>query len=81
MRLTAELDKTAGILAGRRCYGPRMTNLLSAVQQFAALGDILIGGSQNLIASGVWTVVRVSLLVSARYSRGTVSLSGRLTSL
>lgn len=59
MRLTAEIDR-----AGRRCFGPRMTNFLQAVQQFAAIGDVLIGGSQNLIACGVWALVRMSLLVS-----------------
>jgi hypothetical protein len=41
-----------------------MTNFLHAVQQFAAIKDVIVGGSQNLIACGVWTVVRMSLLVS-----------------
>lgn len=41
-----------------------MTSFLQSVQQFAGLGDILVGGSQNLIACGVWTLVRMSLLVS-----------------
>lgn len=63
MRLTAEIDRGASRKAGR-CYGPRFTNMLQAVQQFASLGDILIGGSQNLIACGVWSLVRMSLLVS-----------------
>ena len=64
MRLTSEFDKTSGIVTGRRCFGPRFTSFLQAVQQFAALGDILVGGSQNLIACGVWTLVRMSLLVN-----------------
>lgn len=65
MRLTAELDRrAAGKRDGGRCFGPRMTNFLYAVQQFAAVGDIMIGGSQNLIACGVWSLVRISLLVS-----------------
>lgn len=64
MRLTAEIDKTSGIVAGRRCFGPRLTNFLHAVQQFAALGDVVVGGSQNLIACGVWMLIRMSLLVS-----------------
>jgi hypothetical protein len=64
MRLTSEIDKTSGIVAGRRCFGPRLTSFLGAVQQFAALGDVVVGGSQNLIACGVWMVVRMSLLVS-----------------
>lgn len=62
MRLTAEIDQAA--IGKTRCLGPRMVNVLQSVQQFAALGDIIIGGSQNLIACGVWTMVRTSLLVS-----------------
>jgi ankyrin repeat domain-containing protein 50 len=64
MKLTSEIDKTSGIVIGRRCFGPRMMNFLQAVQQFAALGDIVVGGSQNIVACGVWTLVRMSLLVS-----------------
>lgn len=63
MRLTYEIDKTSGIVAGRRGFGPRLTNFLHAVQQFAALGDVVVGGSQNLVACGVWMLVRMSLLV------------------
>ncbi|KAJ5749070.1 uncharacterized protein N7511_010766 [Penicillium nucicola] len=69
MRLTAELDQAATAATGkRRCSGPRMVNVLQSVQQFAALGDIIIGGSQNLIACGVWTLVRTSLLLISNYS-------------
>ena len=65
MRLTAEIDRRATRKMGDgRCFGPRMTNFLHGVQQFAALGDVVIGGSQNLIACGVWSLVRLSLLVS-----------------
>jgi ankyrin repeat domain-containing protein 50 len=65
MRLTAEIDHCATEEMGhRRCFGPRMTNFLQAVQQFAVLGDVMVSGSQNLIACGVWSLVRMSLLVS-----------------
>ena len=63
MRLTAEIDRRASGKVGGRCFGPRLTNFLQAVQQFAALGDVVVGGSQNLIACGVWSLVRMSLLV------------------
>jgi hypothetical protein len=64
MRLTAEIDcQASGKVGGRRCFGPRFTNFLQAVQQFAALGDVIVGGSQNIIACGVWSLVRMSLLV------------------
>ncbi|KAL9564618.1 hypothetical protein ACKAV7_011070 [Fusarium commune] len=62
MRLTAEIDLKATSKHGRgRCFGPRMTNLLQAIQQFAALGDVVVGGSQNLIACGVWAAARMTV--------------------
>jgi hypothetical protein len=63
MRLTAEIDRHASGIGHGHCSGPRLTNFLQAVQQFAALGDVIVGGSQNLIACGVWSLVRMSLLV------------------
>ncbi|KAI4917436.1 hypothetical protein J4E85_009955 [Alternaria conjuncta] len=62
MRVTADIDRAQK--AGSRCFGPRFTNFLHGVQQFAALGDVIIGGSQNIVACGVWSLVRMSLLVS-----------------
>lgn len=62
MRLAAEIDRASG--QNGRCLGPRLMNLLQAVQKFAALGDVIVGGSQNLIACGIWTIVRTSLQVS-----------------
>lgn len=62
MRLTAEFDRTCA--KGGRCFGPRLVNMAQAVQQFTALGDIIVGGSQNIVACGIWTVFRMSLLVS-----------------
>jgi hypothetical protein len=64
MHLTADIDRRAsGKIGGGRCFGPRLTSFLEAVQQFASLGDVIVGGSQNLIACGVWSLVRLSLLV------------------
>lgn len=37
---------------------------VQAIQKFAALGDIIIGGSQDLMACGVWTIARMALLVN-----------------
>ncbi|KAI3328863.1 hypothetical protein HD806DRAFT_519243 [Xylariaceae sp. AK1471] len=68
MRLTAEIDHRASAKVGNRCFGPRFTNFLQGVQQFAALGDVVVGGSQNLIACGVWSLVRMSLLSIVNYS-------------
>jgi hypothetical protein len=63
MRLTAEVDRRMSKKFSGQCFGPRFTNFLQGVQQFAALGDVVVGGSQSLIACGVWTLVRMSLLV------------------
>jgi hypothetical protein len=71
--LTAEIDR----INGGRCLGPRLIKLLETVQRFAAIGDIMVGGSQNIIACGVWSLVRLSLLVShiitEIYQRGLVA--------
>ena len=44
-------------------HGTRLVGILERIQLFSAVGDILVGGSQNMIASGVWAVVRMSLQV------------------
>jgi hypothetical protein len=53
MRLTAEINRESLVKGGRGCFGPRMNNFLYAVQQFAAIGDVLVGGSQNIFACGI----------------------------
>ncbi|OAL53394.1 ankyrin [Pyrenochaeta sp. DS3sAY3a] len=60
MLLTAEIDRQ--LSCNSRCVGPRFTNFLQGVQQFAALADIVVGGSQNIVACSVWSLVRMSLL-------------------
>ncbi|KAK0748225.1 hypothetical protein B0T21DRAFT_18803 [Apiosordaria backusii] len=77
MRITAEIDREVSKNKGfrGRCFGPRFTNILQSVQQFAALGDVIIGGSQNLIACGVWSLVRFSLLLMANFSTCVEKLS------
>lgn len=65
-RVTAEIDRHPswqGRASGRRCFGPRFMKFLEAVQQFASIGDVIVGGSQNVIACGVWSLVRMTLLV------------------
>ncbi|KAF2804925.1 uncharacterized protein BDZ99DRAFT_425132, partial [Mytilinidion resinicola] len=68
MRLTAEIDRRVSGKGGGRCFGPRFMNFVQVVQQFAALGDIVVGGSQNIIACSVWSLVRVSLLAIVNFS-------------
>ena len=73
MQLTAEIDRVSE--KPRRCLGPRLMNVLQATQQFAALGDIIVGGSQNLLACGVWSVVRISLQLVLSFSSHLEQLS------
>jgi hypothetical protein len=61
MRITAEIDTSQK--AGGRCFGPRFTKFLHGAQQFAALGDVVVGSTQNVVACGVWSVLRICLLV------------------
>ena len=64
MRLTAEIDRDSSRRRKtRQCVGPRLTNLLQAVQQFSTVVDLAIGGSQNLIASSIWGTLKMSLQV------------------
>ncbi|KAJ6028021.1 NACHT domain protein [Penicillium herquei] len=63
MQLTADIDERLSSKIRGRCLGTRTTNFLQCVQQFTSLGDIIVGGTQNLVASGVWALVRTSLTV------------------
>jgi ankyrin repeat domain-containing protein 50 len=65
IQATSEIDREARKQRGiHKCAAPRLMKVLTACQRFAAIGDVLIGGSQNLIACGVWSAVRLSLQVS-----------------
>ncbi|KAB5525721.1 NACHT domain protein [Coniochaeta sp. 2T2.1] len=79
MRLTEEIDRNASkLLKSRRCFGTRFTNILHAIQQFAALGDVIVGGTQNIIACGVWSLVRMTLLTVVNFSSYLEKLSSLL---
>lgn len=62
MQFTADIDRR---LSGGQCFGPRFTSFLRAVQQFAALEEIVVGGSRRIVACAVWSLVHMSLLVIA----------------
>lgn len=65
IKLTEELNREGAKrhASWRPAEGTRAGGFLRRIQQFAASGDVLIGGSQNLIASGVWATVRTMLEV------------------
>jgi hypothetical protein len=64
IRLTEEINRD-GARSHRswKPYGTRLVAILERMRQFAPIGDVLVGGSQNLIACGVWAAVRLSLEV------------------
>jgi len=66
IKLTEELNREGAKrhASWQPAAGTRVGGFLRRLQQFAASGDVLIGGSQNLIASGVWASVRAMLEVS-----------------
>ncbi|KAM0668308.1 hypothetical protein ACQRIU_001870 [Beauveria bassiana] len=79
MQLTADIDRQTTRKSGAgRCFGPRLTNILQSIQQFAAVGDIIVGGSQNIIACGVWCVARFALLSAVTLSSFLDKLSSML---
>ncbi|KAK0662494.1 NACHT domain protein [Cercophora samala] len=61
LRFTAELNLRCKSRSGTRCLGPRFTSILQTAQQYAALGDVVVGASQNILAAGLWSIVRLSL--------------------
>lgn len=64
IRLTEEINRDGSRLhRAWRPYGTRLLKVLDQLQVLVKAGDLLVGGSQNMIASGVWAAVRVSLQV------------------
>ncbi|KAI4614828.1 hypothetical protein J4E80_006332 [Alternaria sp. BMP 0032] len=76
MRLTAEINSSRKV--GERCFGPRFSKFLHGAQEFAAIGDVVVGSSQNVAACGVWTVIRMTLLAATKRSEYIESLSSLL---
>jgi ankyrin repeat domain-containing protein 50 len=65
MRFTAEIDRDNSHRKSRRCVGPRLTNILQAVQQFSTIVDTIVGGSQSQIACAIWGVLKMSIQVTS----------------
>lgn len=65
IKMTEEINqKGAHRHRSWRPHGTKVGGFLARIQTFATIGDVLVGGSQNLIATGVWSAVRLSLTVS-----------------
>ncbi|EXJ91683.1 hypothetical protein A1O3_00233 [Capronia epimyces CBS 606.96] len=68
MRLTAEIDRNNGRRRSRRCVGPRFSSILQAVQQFSTIVDTIVGGSQSLLASAIWGVLKMTLQITSSFT-------------
>ncbi|KIW18722.1 hypothetical protein PV08_03011 [Exophiala spinifera] len=66
MGLTLELDKNSS--GKKRCFATRLTSLLQCLQQFSTAIDTVVGGSQSLIASGIWAAVKLTLHLALGWS-------------
>lgn len=65
IRVTEELNRDSERLHHTwRPYGTKCGVFLDRLQRLAGIGDVVIGGSQNIIAASVWCAVRMSLMVS-----------------
>ena len=78
MEMTAAIDRSNAHRKSRRCFGPRLTNLLESVQQFSTIIDLIIGGSQSLIASAIWGTVKMTLQLTASFASYFDNLSALL---
>lgn len=62
IRLTEEINRD-GSRAHKswRPYATSMSLFLERIQTLSRVGEFLVGSSQNLIASGVWATVKMTL--------------------
>lgn len=60
-QIAAEIDRKA-----RKPCGDRFKRVLESLQQFVAVGDVIIGSTQNLLAAGVWSVARLTVVVCSQ---------------
>ncbi|KAK1463181.1 NACHT domain-containing protein [Colletotrichum melonis] len=68
LQLTEEINRDGA--HRHRSWRPNATRLvtvLERIRQFAPIGDVLVGGAQNLLASGVWATVRMTLEISLSF--------------
>ncbi|KAF6818533.1 NACHT domain-containing protein [Colletotrichum musicola] len=68
LQLTEEINRDgARRHKSWRPFATRLVAILDRIRQFAPIGDVLIGGSQNLLACGVWAAVRMALEISLSF--------------
>ncbi|KAJ5700903.1 hypothetical protein N7493_011949 [Penicillium malachiteum] len=76
--LIAEIDRANS----GGCYvGPRLINLVGVVQKFASLGDVIVGGSQNIIAIMVAHELEKNIVLTAKLGKMITASSSYLEKL
>lgn len=65
-RLAEEISDDCAVKhgSGWRHYAMRIIPILDRIRQFAPIGDVVTGGAQNMVVSGVWGAVRLALEIS-----------------
>lgn len=56
--IAADINRNEG-----KPRGDRFKRVMEALQQFVAVGDVVIGSTQNMLAAGVWSVARLTAIV------------------
>ena len=62
MRFTAAIDRNASRKSGQ-LVGTRLSNVLHSIQQFSTVKSLIVGTSQQYLASAIWGTVKISLQV------------------
>ena len=73
-QIAAEVDRKA-----RKPCGDRFKRVLEALQQFVAVGDVIIGSTQNMLAAGVWSVARLTVIVCFPHASMELKLRSNVT--
>ncbi|KAG6368418.1 hypothetical protein INS49_002625 [Diaporthe citri] len=68
IRVTEELNRDSEWRhSACRPYGTKCGKFLDRLQTLANIGDVMIGGSQNVIATSIWCAVRLALQTATNY--------------
>lgn len=66
MAFTSKID--VGVHGNRNMRaGPRLYNVLQAVQQFSSVIDTIVGSSQSHLAGALWGVMKMTLMVASNF--------------
>lgn len=61
-QIAADINRNSG-----KPRGDRFKRVMETLQQFVAVGDVVIGSTQNMLAAGAWSVARLTAIVRSLY--------------